>query len=543
MGCYADYETTNVVCVMPTGSGKSTFFEAINCWIVAVSPGSTLYASQTNNDAEFWLETRLLKSLKRCEPIDQLWPDNLRNAVRKDAIVWPHMFMQVGGANISNFQERSITYGQGDEAWAWKRGMVREWLARSHNRSNRKFVLVSQGGETANADEDPGNSSELHIEFDKCRKWDFGWKCPHCESKQAFSFAHLKWDEVKNTDGTPNDQLTADSVKMECPSCKSEFADTVQNRRMLHDSLDDDDGYLLTNPNGQRGYEGFHTDATAIWWIPWAEDVLHKIVADRQMAIGDHTFLKAWTQKRRAQGWCNSSEIVKISLKPSGYTLGDYEEQRRIDDERFRSFTMDAGGDHFWGAIRAWANGGSSKLLWFGYIATEQQAEELRKKYGVEPRCTFLDIGFEQERMAEIIARYGWRGVKGDGNRKSGWDWEIKLGPKKGSKEVRLYSKRWFAKAKSGARAECYHVATEPLQHILQRLINGEGAEWLAYDDAPPTYQKQSNGERLVTTADARGREVKKWDRFGANHGRDCELYALASALMFKVFTFESADS
>ena len=130
MGCYADYETTNVVCVMPTGSGKSTFFEAINCWIVAVSPGSTLYASQTNNDAEFWLETRLLKSLKRCQPLDQLWPANLRNAVRKDAIVWPHMFMQVGGANISNFQERSITYGQGDEAWAWKRGMVREWLAR-----------------------------------------------------------------------------------------------------------------------------------------------------------------------------------------------------------------------------------------------------------------------------------------------------------------------------------------------------------------------------------------------------------------------------
>jgi len=145
--------------------------------------------------------------------------------------------------------------------------------------------------------------------------------------------------------------------------------------------------------------------------------------------------------------------------------------------------------------------------------------------------------------MAEIIARYGWRGVKGDGNRKSGWEWEIKLGPKKGMKEIRLYSKRWFAKAKSGARAECYHVATEPLQHILQRLINGEGAEWLAYDDAPPTYQKHLNGERLVTTADARGREVKKWDRFGANHGRDCELYALASALMFKVFTFESADS
>ncbi len=543
MGCYADYETTNVVCIMPTGSGKSTFFEAINCWIVGVSPGSALYASQTNTDAEFWMETRLLKALKRCIPLEKLWPANLRNAVRKDAIVWPHMFFLAGGANISNFQEKSITYGQGDEVWKWKNGMVREWLARSHNRSNRKFVLASQAGNIS-TEEDSSQTSELHIEHDKCRRWEFGWKCPNCETAHQFSFANLKWDDVKNQDGTPNDQMSADSTRMECPSCKSEFADTVANRRMLHDSLELDDGYIIANPNGQRGYEGFHVDATAIWWIPWAEDVLQKIMADRQMAIGDHTFLKAWTQKRRAVGWSNSSEIVKISLKPSGYTMGDYEEHRRIDDEKFRSFTMDAGGDHFWGAIRAWAGGGDSRLLWFGYIASEQQAEELRIKYGVEPRCTFLDIGFEQERMAEIICRYGWRGIKGDGNRKSGWDWEIKSGPKKGQKEIRLYSKRWFAKAKNGQRAECYHVATEPLQYILQRLINGEGAKWEAYDDAPPTYQKHLNGERLVTGKDGRGREVKKWDRFGANHGRDCELYGLASALMFKVFTFEpqSAD-
>jgi hypothetical protein len=138
--------------------------------------------------------------------------------------------------------------------------------------------------------------------------------------------------------------------------------------------------------------------------------------------------------------------------------------------------------------------------------------------------------------MAEIISRHGWQGIKGDGNRKHGWEWEIRGGPKNGQKETRLYSKKWHAKAKSGARAQCWHVATTPLQHILQRLIEGKGAEWLRYDDAPPSYEKHLNGERLLTGKDATGHEIKKWTRVGANHGRDCEVYQVAAALMFRVF-------
>lgn len=538
MGCFADYETKHMVCIMPTGSGKSTFYEAITCWIVAQSPGSTLYASQTDSDAQLWAETRLMKSLLSCKPIDNLWPSNLRNSIRKESLVFPHMFMVIGGANKSNFQEKSITFGLGDEAWAWKRGMCREWLGRHHNRENRKFVLASQAGEIA-SDDETGETSELHLEHDKCRKWDFAWKCPNCGSVHPYKFEQLKWDDVIRENGTMDDQLSADTTRRICPNeeCLSEFPDCVESRRGLYESYADDDGFLLVNPDGQRGYEGFHLDAGAIWWIPWADDVLQKITADRQMQIGDHTQLKQWTQKRRAIGWSDSNQVTKIELKPSGYTSGDYEEARKIDDERARFLTIDAGGDHFWAVCRAWADGGSSKLLWFGYVATETDLENIRIKYNVEPRCTFLDIGFDQERMAEIIAKYGWRGVKGDGNRKSGWDWEIKTGPKKGESEARLYSKKWFAKGKSGARAECWHVATEQLQYILQRLINGDGAEWLAYDDAPPTYQKHLNGEFLGIDKDARGREVPKWKRRGANHGRDCEVYSLAAALMFRVFS------
>jgi hypothetical protein len=200
-----------------------------------------------------------------------------------------------------------------------------------------------------------------------------------------------------------------------------------------------------------------------------------------------------------------------------------------------RFCTIDAGGDHFWLRIRAWCQGGESKGLFFGYINSEAECEEIRARYNVEPKHTFLDVGFDQERMAGIINRYGWQGMKGDGNRKSGWDWPIKGDPNR--KEIRLYSKRWVALSKEKKPAVCWHIATEPIQYILQRLMTGEGAEWLVEDDAPPSYAKHLNGERLETTKDSKGKDIKKWIRRGANHGRDCEAYQVAAALMYRVFT------
>jgi energy-coupling factor transporter ATP-binding protein EcfA2 len=530
MGCYADYETTNMVCIMPTGAGKSTFFEAINCWIPSEAPGSVLYASITDPNAELWGETRFLKAAKKCAPLDHLWPKNQRNAVRKDAIIWPHMFMVLGGANMSNFQEVSITYGQGDEAWAWKPGMVREWNARSHNRENRKFVLASQAGTIATED-GTGDTSELHTEHDKCRKWDFAWQC-ECGHAQAFKFEQLKYPD-KGTD-----QERADAVVRVCEECGKEHEDTHENRRKLHDSYQENDGYLCANPDGQRGYEGFHLDAGGIWWIPWAEDVLQKIAADKSAAIGDFTQLRQWTQKRRALGFSEASVESKVELKPSGYTRGDYSEGQKIDGEVVRFCTIDAGGSgHFWLRIRAWRQGGYSMGLYFGYINTVEECEQKRIEYGVEARHTFLDVGWEQEQQAGHIVRFGWQGVKGDGKRNSGWPWEIKNGPDKGKSEIRLYSKRWYALSKEKQRATCWHIASNPLQYILQRLMTGDGAEWLTEDDAPPTLAKHLNGERLETTKNSQGQEVKKWVRKGDNHGRDTEAYQVAAALMFKVFT------
>jgi len=170
MEAAADNEVKEVVVLAPTGSGKSTMAEALIPWLTSEDPGPFLYASQTDEDAKFWAESRLLPTLKACEPLKGLWPDD-RHKSRKMEIIWPHMPMVLGGANISNFQEKSVRWLYGDEVWKWGPGLVREFLARHHNRWNRRVYLVSQGGV---------EDDELDQEWEQTDKAEYSWTGPAC---------------------------------------------------------------------------------------------------------------------------------------------------------------------------------------------------------------------------------------------------------------------------------------------------------------------------------------------------------------------------
>ena len=172
----ADNSVHEIVVLAPTGSGKSTMAEGLSCYIPSEDPGPFLYASQTDPDAKFFVETRAMPAMKACESLKPLWPED-KSKARKTEIIWPHMPMIFGGANMSNFQEKSIRWGYGDEVWKWKAGLVREFLGRHHNRWNRRFYLVSQGGSV---------DDELDQEYEKTDKGEWSWKCQECGSVQAY---------------------------------------------------------------------------------------------------------------------------------------------------------------------------------------------------------------------------------------------------------------------------------------------------------------------------------------------------------------------
>lgn len=516
MEAAGDNEVKQVVVLAPTGSGKSTMAEGLIPWIVSEDPGPLLYASQTDEDAKFWAESRLLPTLKSCEPLRGLWPDD-RHKSRKMEIIWPHMPMVLGGANMSNFQEKSVRWLYGDEVWKWAPGLVREFLARHHNRWNRRVFLVSQGGVA---------DDELSQEWDKTDKAEFSWTCGECETVQAYDGAQLVMDDVVKN-GELDIQATADTARLKCSKCEHEYADTAGNRRALADS-----GEYVSTAEGLRGYIGCHVHALAIWWVPWSEYGLEKLQAMKQLKAGLAERYRQLVQKRDARPWVEDMADTKADLAVGNYTVGDYAEGVPLEDEVKRFLTVDVGKDHYWAVVRAWKQGGGSRLLYEGYVPSDASLRELQDRYHIEASHVFIDTGFDSGRIYDLCAEFGWTGIRGDKAK------SYRHTRKRGQTVERPFSVIQRTRAPGGGIARYVMVSADSCKNVLHRLRHGHGAPWEVPADISPAYRNQIDSEKRRTFTNRRtGQEDEQWVKIRrANHLFDCENYQVAAALIFDLF-------
>lgn len=531
MECAGDYDTKQVVVVAPTGSGKSTMAEVIIPYAFAENAGNFLYASQTDEDAKFWVETRLKYAMQSCPKIMALWPDD-RHKSRKLEIIFPHAAFIAGGANLSNFQEKSVRWLYGDEVWAWKAGLLREFMARHHNRWNRKVFLVSQGGT---------EDGEFHQEFKKSDMGEFSWKC-ECGECQPFSWEGMKFDIVETEEGKPDDQATAATCRMVCRSCGKEYADDIHNRRTLAMSNMDNGngGYIQTNQAPIKAIRGFHIDSLAVWWIEWKQEVLEFLEASRLAKSGVTDKLRQWKQKRRAEFWSEDMADSQIVLHQGGFTKLEHEDGQPVDGEVRRFATIDPGGDHYWMAICAWRQGGTCRILYEGYVASDGGFENGLKwtvdKYKVEPALTFIDIGYEQDRILDLCVLHGWTGIKGDGNKRT-----FTHRPPNQRPVEKMFSPIHRARAKSGGIAKFFFVASNAVKDVLARMLAaGDQVEIPA--DVSKAFQNHMKCERRQVERNAKtGEEKAIWVRPGskANHLFDAMCYQVAAALAMRVFDEE----
>lgn len=515
----ADNSVHEIVILAPTGSGKSTVAEGLCPYIVSEDPGPFLYASQTDPDAKFWVESRALPAMKACDVIKHLWPND-KSKSRKTEILWPHMPMVFGGANFSNFQEKSIRWGYGDEVWAWNPGLVREFLGRHHNRWNRRFYLVSQGGEVG---------GELDIEWDKTDKAEWSWCCPECGHRQPYGRHQVKFDKVL-AGGVLDHQASADTARVACDECKHEFPDTALNRRTLTNSAE----YVPTS-GGLTGYRGFHVHALAVWWVPWSEYVLELLAAKQQLDLGDVTRWRQLRQKRDALPWNDSLAIERREAMVSTRGKDDVEKDpaARLDGETHRVMTIDKGGDHFWAVVRAWGAGRFSTQLFEGYVASrggnEPDLRAIQERFGVPAQHVFLDVGYEMDEAIQLCADNGWSAVKGEGERK-----HYLYTPARGRSVERLFSTFNTHKGSRGTTWRYVLLASDPIKDILWRLMNGKGIRWEVLPDASKAYKNHMKAEvRKEVPIGKRKQLSHHWETVNRqNHLRDCEYYQVAAALM-----------
>ena len=520
----SDDETTQIFLRAPTGGGKTTMMETIACFIVAQKSGPTLFVGQTDDMVKDWTESRLMPIFNDCRPVKELFPQD-RHALRKTTILFPHMVLFAGGANMTNLQEKSMRYCIGDEVWRWKGGMIKELKARHHDRWNRKTILVSQGW-------DAGHEADPEWESGTREAW--GWECSKCGNWQRYLFESIKYVADRDERGNVFWDKVQDSVRMVCEHCKHEYQDTAAVRR----DLSTRSSYRSLNPHPVRGHKSYEYPAYAVWWIPWFTIVKEWIEANDAKNIGNTEPLKQFVQKRKAQTWQNeiTSDLPEISV--GEFSKTEFLEGQKIDGEHRRFLCVDKQRDHFWCIVRAFRIDGSSMLLHESRPLTWETIDAIQSQFEIQPRCVVVDAGYDTPLVYEQCARRNWTASHG-----SGQDGFYHM--EGGRRTRRFVSKIEGAQAGSdGLKCAYFFFSNEKIKDKLSSLRQPEATlKWEVPRDVSDNYRKQMLSEMKKDIVNAKTKQIEqRWVRIGGrpNHLWDCECIAIASAMLAGVLPIGS---
>ena len=513
----ADNSNDEIVVVAPVGSGKTAFFEALIHWIVVEEPGFTLVAMQTEQDAKDLWETRLSKAMRLCQPISNLWPAD-RNSIRKGTVIFPHMSLLMGGANLSHLQSKSCRWVIGDEVWLWKPGMMDEARGRTHDRWNARLIFVSQGGE---------EGTDWHKAFMDSNQGHFSWQCEECERFNKWEHANIRYEKIKDEEDQYDWEAIKESVYMECPDCEAKYKDTSETRRRLANNSK----YISENGKALKGIRGFTYTDYSVWWKPWSKFVLRWIVANDELKRGYIEPIKKLKQKRLAEFWKDDFGDVKTKLIAADYSKTDYMNGELWDDERFRFITVDVQRDHYWIVGRAWKADGSSRILFEGKVLTEESIRDYQLRYKVQDKLCFLDAQFDTGRVYDYCVKHGWTALHG-----SGQDGFIHA-KKRGARRIRVkkfFSKYELAQAPGGGTAPYIFWSNEKVKDALVILRSGQGMAWEVPQDASEDYVHQIDSEvKREVINKATGQVHKRYVKIKKdNHLWDCEAMQVAAAMM-----------
>jgi len=521
---YADPHIRQIMVRACTGAGKSTLLEALSCWIVAQDPGPMLAITQTDQTAKEWLETRLLPVLDNCPQVRSLMPAN-RHSKRKDAIVFPHMPLLAGGANVSNAQEKSVRHLFLDECWTYS-DLIGQFKARHHDRFDRKTLLVSQAWESPHSLDDEWRTGQRHY---------WAHKCVKCEEWIKPDFTNIKYDECKTPEGEWQWGSVVDSVRHECPKCEHVTLDTSQGRRSMTERSE----WIIEDGDFMAGHKSYHLPAQCVWWIKWSDLVIAWIKANEAKNLGLIEPLKDFKLKRMAQPWAAEAELPVVDMQASEYFASDLKDGEKILDEAERMMTIDVQQDHYWAVIRAWCKNGTSRLIFAGRVLTENNLRELQIRFKISDKKTFMDAGNSfHGTVYDRCAKYGWTALIGRGQD------SFAVKDSNGKVYRRLYSApdkvlAPSAKAPNGGRAWIlyFYWASDPVKDILARLRSIGAPTWEFPQDVPEEYRRHLNSEVKRDTVDKTTKRLRKrWTFVGRpNHLWDCEAMQVTAALLLRL--------
>jgi len=489
-----------IVIAAPVGSGKTTLIESLLCWFVGENPGPTLVTGQTDKTAKQWAESRLAPMFEAVEPVRRLFPRD-RHAKRKTEILFSHMPLWIGGANLTSLQEKSIRWCIGDEVWRWEPGMVGELRRRTHDRWNSRVILVSQGGV---------EGDDFHEAADMAEQREFSWQC-RCGVVKPWQWEDIRFEQVIDSEGKTDWNATAASVRMVCPTCKAEYTDDPRTRRALSSC-----SRYVTTRAGAPGKIFFHYIATAVWWIPWSSLVIEWIKAAQETKHGDQTALRQFMQKRLALRWeergsgAGDDDVLACRGK---YLKGTCP----IDSPTMVTLCADPGQDATHWSAAAWSADGQCYVFDYGTVLAPEALLDFETRRwntpsGQEVRVEvgLVDSGDFTNRIYTLCAQSRGMLLPSKGTAYSFGTWSV--GVAKGFEPMQLYT----------------YVDYQAKVALYLEKIHRRKAPFLSFPaDADDEFLRGHMGQRLIVP---KGGKRKEWRKVATDHYGDCTKLHLVCA-------------
>ncbi|MBE7157440.1 MAG: phage terminase large subunit family protein [Rhodospirillales bacterium] len=574
-------------------SAKSTAASLFCADAVANNPGALTWNSPTKDAAKKTAQKKIWPIFRRCAPIRDKLP--AKSGIL--TINFPDAPFCVQTASEGNSHGDTVRYQVNDDIHIWEPGRLgafeKRTAAFADGRGRKIFNLMT--GCIKTAEErlpdgslvERGNDAFEILQKGTRSRWHV--LCPNsaCRHRQPLVWQHrgedgrplkdffgnpfygIIWDTNDAT--RPGGRWAWDAVKKtarwRCRKCAHEVTDTRPNRHALNAPENGAD-FVAANLHPEPGHWSGIYPAMASELVSWGQLVVEFLFAMECAAVGNVTPLREFVMNRLADVWFEGETCDADTTATADYKLGDKwlnpntgEPMVKLDKggQPYRYLLVDQqkeGGRHFKCLVREFADGGASRLL--GYwprLETAEEVETIRKELGIKSARVGLDVGDGNDvtENYEVIARYGWTGLKGSGA--DGFD---HIEGNDGKKVVKPFSRRWYGdpaigkaktkgeKAKTHAAAQhragvrpaglalCFHWSNSLVKDRLSSLRAGRAGYWGRPSDECEEYKDGLHSEAKVEEFNTRtGRSCLRWKAFKKNnHAFDLECMALVMAMM-----------
>ncbi len=547
---FKDPSVNEITCQCSAQSAKTETLIALLLWALSEDPGPILWVTVNQEQARKIARQRIMPAIDMCAPVIDRVPDG-RYDRTTTTIYFPGAPLVICGADSpANLQSTPYRYIFLDEVRSWRPGapeMVSK-RTRSFPHSYKKVTVSTPDRE----------NDYMHRSFKKGSQSEWHCKCPECGTEFSLQWGDektpggLKWDKNDETfvDGKWRYDRVLETIRYKCWGCEKEWRDNPRDRKELSNS----GRWVKGREDHAKKVRSYTWNALLPWWPLWEDQVKEYLEAMDALRVGAWEPLKDHINETRGQVWTENYRFIEDrgrleertgaydrwkmqqqavmtplekNVRPLMRFNGDFVEHRRF----FANDVQGAGGRHFFGTIRAWMQGGRSRLLHEGRFASYEHIREVAEEWGVTPDNVLFDAAhYSTEIYGQVLASGNrWKAFRGDKAEyfvvRNGEDRERRIvqtslvDPGQGTSNQGQFGS-----------IPLFLFSRPSTIDLLDAMISGLVPGWEIHEEASEEYRRQVVAYYRHTSHDKHGQEVQEWRSKGADHFADSERIQIAAA-------------